>query len=275
MSAVYSHSHPSLHRRRDRDAWLEGRPYPDIRRVTVDQSTLWLAAGWRDLKAQPTASLLYGLLFTVAAYTIIFGLGQLGMESLVLPLVGGFLLIAPVLAVGLYEKSRRRELGERVHIGMCLSAFRSNPIQLASVGLVLLIVFLTWLMLALLIFAVFYNARPPQLDGFVMDVLLAPQAPLFLIVGTAVGGALAALAFTLSVVSLPMLLDRKVSAVYAMATSVEAVRKNAKVMIGWAAMIALITAVGMATFFIGLIVAMPLVGHASWHAYRAMIGDRA
>lgn len=272
MTAVFSHS--DMQRPQDRDAWLEGRPYPDIRRVTVDQSSLWLAAGWRDLKQTPMVSLTFGLLFTLAAYAIVFGLGQIGMESLVLPLVGGFMLVAPVLAVGLYEKSRRLEGGERPSVGMCVSAFRRNGIQFASMGLVLLILYLTWLMLALLIFAVFYNARPPQLDSFLIEIITAPQAPLFLVVGTAVGGVLAAVAFTISVVSLPMLLDRDVSAVYAMASSVEAVRKNAKVMIGWAAMIALITAVGMATFFIGLIILMPLVGHASWHAYRAMIGDR-
>lgn len=138
----------------------------------------------------------------------------------------------------------------------------------------LLILYLTWLMLALLIFAVFYNERPPALDSFMVEVLLAPQAPLFLIVGTAVGGILASLAFSISVVALPMMLDRNVSAIYAMAASIETTRKNTKVMVGWAAMIALITLFGMATFFVGLAIALPLVGHASWHAYRAMIGSR-
>ncbi|EKV28423.1 hypothetical protein C882_0997 [Caenispirillum salinarum AK4] len=253
---------------------MEGHPYPDIRRVTVDQSTLWLAAGWRDFKANPVVSLVYGLLFTIGGYALVLGLGQMGMQSLILPLVGGFMLVAPILAVGLYEASRRREANETVRVGICISAFRRNPIQLASYGLTLLILYLTWLMLALLIFAVFYNERPPALDSFLIEVLVAPQAPLFLIVGTAVGGVLAWVAFSISVVALPMMLDRDVSAIYAMAASVEATRKNTKVMIGWAAMIALITLVGMATFFVGLAIALPLVGHASWHAYRAMIGSR-
>lgn len=274
MNAI-SHGHPESHGpAHGDDAWLEGHPYPDIRRVTVDQSTLWLAAGWRDLKANPLVSLFYGLLFVVGGYALVFGLEQMGMQSLILPLLGGFLLVAPVLAVGLYEASRRRETNESVRVGMCVSAFRRNPVQLASFGLVLLILYLTWLMLALLIFAVFYNERPPALDSFMIEILLAPQAPLFLIVGTAVGGVLAWLAFSISVVALPMMLDRDVSAIYAMAASIEATRKNTKVMIGWAAMIALITFVGMATFFIGLAIALPLVGHASWHAYRAMIGAR-
>lgn len=274
MSAIYSH--PTLRRDRDRRPWLEGRPYPDIRRVTVDQSSLWLAAGWRDLTANPGVSLTYGMAFSVLAYLIFFGLGELGMASLILPLVGGFLLVAPVLAVGLYEASRRREAGESIRLGMCWAAFRRNPIQLSSIGLVLMILYLVWLMLALLIFAVFYNEAPPTMSSFFIEILLAPQAPLFLVVGTAVGGIIAATAFTISVVALPMLLDRPdTSAVYAMATSVEAVRKNAKVMIGWAAMLALITFAGMVTFFVGLAVMLPLAGHASWHAYRAMVGDRA
>lgn len=274
MNALTSHpeSHGPAHQ--NDDIWLDGHPYPDIRRVTVDQSSLWLAAGWRDFKASPLVSLLYGLMFVVGGYALVFGLKQMGMESLILPLIGGFMLVAPVLAVGLYEASRRRETGEPVRLGMCISAFRRNPVQLASFGLVLLIMYLTWLMLALLIFAVFYNERPPAMDSFIINVLLAPQAPLFLVVGTAVGGVLAWLAFSLSVVALPMMLDRDVSAIYAMAASIEATRKNGRVMIGWAAMIALITFVGMATFFIGLALALPLVGHASWHAYRAMIGTR-
>lgn len=273
MNAIpsYSEPHGPTH---NNDVWLEGHPYPDIRRVTVDQSALWLAAGWRDMKANPAVSLFYGALFVIGGYALVFGLKQMGMESLIFPLLGGFLLVAPVLAVGLYETSRRRENNETVGIGMCAAAFRRNPIQLASFGLVLLILYLTWLMLALLIFAAFYNDRPPALDSFLIEILVAPQAPLFLIVGTAVGGVLAGLAFSLSVVALPMMLDRDVSVIYAMATSIEAVRKNTKVMIGWAAMIALITFVGMATFFLGLAIAVPVVGHASWHAYRAMIGPR-
>ncbi|GAA0575759.1 DUF2189 domain-containing protein [Caenispirillum bisanense] len=274
MSAIYSH--PSLHRDRSdpHRVWLEGRPYPNIRSVTVDQSSLWLAAGWRDLVAHPGVSLAYGAAFTGLAYLIVVGLSQLGMASLILPLVGGFLLVAPVLAVGLYEASRRRETGEPVRLGMCWAAFRRNPVQLASMGLVLMILYMIWLMLALLIFAMFYNAAPPNMATFFVDILMAPQAPLFLLVGTLVGGALAAVAFTISVVALPMLLHRPdTSAVFAMAASVEAVRKNARVMIGWAAMIAVITFAGMATFFIGLIVMLPLAGHASWHAYRGMIGD--
>lgn len=278
MSAIYSH--PSIRSDSDDDhhrrPWLEGRPYPDIRRVTVDQSSLWLAAGWRDLAANPGVSLTYGMVFTVLAYLLFMGLGELGMASLILPLVGGFLLVAPVLAVGIYEASRRRESGDPIRLGMCWAAFKRNPIQLASVGLVLLILYLTWLMLALLIFAMFYNAAPPTMSSFFIEIILAPQAPLFLMVGTAVGGVIAAVAFTLSVVALPMLLDRPdTSAIYAMATSVEAVRKNKKVMIGWAAMLAVITFAGMVTFFVGLAIMLPLAGHASWHAYRAMVGDRA
>lgn len=123
MNAIlqdHPESHGSAH---GGDAWLEGHPYPDIRRVTVDQSTLWLAAGWRDMKANPLVSLFYGLLFVVGGYALVFGLEQMGMESLILPLIGGFMLIAPVLAVGLYETSRRRETGETVHLGMCIAAF--------------------------------------------------------------------------------------------------------------------------------------------------------
>jgi uncharacterized membrane protein len=138
-------------------------------------------------------------------------------------------------------------------------------------GLVLLLIMFVWVESAILLFALFFNAAPPPLEGFVGSVLLSLDNAPFLVLGSAIGGVLAAVAFTVSVVSLPMLMDRNVSTATAIATSVAAVKANWQVMIGWAAMIALITGVGIATFFVGLAVALPLIGHASWHAYRGLV----
>lgn len=244
--------------------------HPAIRRVSVEESGRWLAAAWTDILRSPLISLGYGLAFTAVSLLLFFGLNYAGLGSMVLPLAGGFMLVGPLAAMGLYEVSRRHETDEPVDLSV-LAAFRRNGSQIGIMGVVLLLIMFVWTELAILIFAFFFHAAPPALDNFVIDILTSTASLPFLLVGTLVGGVLAALAFTVSAVSLPMLIDRDVSAVTAMATSIDAVRANWRVMIGWAALIALITGAGIATFFIGLVLALPLVGYASWHAYRAMV----
>lgn len=242
-----------------------------VREVTVDQSAAWLAAGWADIRRAPGVALVYGAAIVVIGYALALGLAWLDMASLILPLAAGFILLGPVAAVGLYEVSRRLERGEPVTLGDALSAWRRNREQIAFFGVGLLIAFFAWFELALLLFALFFQGTPLSFDNFLLDVLTAPAAIPFLVIGTAMGGAIAAAVFAMSVVALPMLLDREVSAATAALTSLAVVRANWRVMVGWAAMIALITGVGLATFFLGLAVAFPLIGHASWHAYRAMV----
>lgn len=251
--------------------WYGTAAAPTVRRVTVDQSSRWLSRGWQDLKASPAVSLGYGALFVVAAYAIVFGLRQIGMTSLILPLMAGFMLVGPLAAVGLYDVSRRHAMGEPVSWRTTVGAFAAKADQLLIVGLALMMAILAWMMVALLIFASFYNAAPPSLDQFLLEVLAAEQALPFLLAGTLAGGCIAAVVFAISAVSLPMIIDRDVHAVSAMATSVRAVTKNWRVMTGWAAMIVLVTGFGLATFFIGLAVCLPLIGHASWHAYKALV----
>lgn len=251
--------------------WYGTQTPPAVRRVTVDQSSRWISRGWADMTQSLGISLSYGLAFVVAAYAIVFGLGQIGMTSLVLPLMAGFMLVGPLAAVGLYDISRRHGLDETPTWRTTLAAISSKADQLLIVGLVMMMAILAWMMVALLIFASFYNQAPPSLDSFLLEILTAEQAPLFLLAGTVAGGVIAAMVFTLTAVSLPMIMDRDVSAIAAMATSARAVMKNWRVMVGWAAMIVLVTGFGLATFFIGLAISLPLIGHASWHAYRAMV----
>lgn len=244
---------------------------PTIRQVTVDQSSRWLSRGWQDLIRSPGISLGYGCAFVIAAYAIVFGLRQIGMTSLILPLMAGFMLVGPLAAVGLYEISRRHAAGEPVGWAVILSAFTKRADQLLIVGLALMMAVLAWMMIALLIFASFYNAAPPSMDQFLLEVLTAQQAGLFLLAGTVAGGVIAAIVFAISAVSLPMIVDRDVSAIAAMATSVRAISRNWRVMAGWGAMIVLVTGFGLVTFFVGLAVCLPLIGHATWHAYRALV----
>lgn len=253
--------------------WFGDRPAPAIRKVTVDQSARWLARGWSDLWSCPRVSLTYGALFAVAAWLIFYGLARAEMSSLILPLTAGFMLVGPIAAVGLYEVSRRHAARDSVTLRDAFRAFARSAQPLMVIGLTLMLTLLTWFMVAMWIFAAFYESAPPTLSVFLTAMLTADQAPLFLLVGTAAGAILASGVFALSALSLPMVIDRDIGPVHAMAISVRAVALNWRMMIGWAAMIVLITGFGLATFYVGLAITLPLIGHATWHAYKAIIGE--
>ena len=247
-------------------------PLPSLNPASLERSATWLERGFRDFIAHPGIGLAYGSIFALLGWLMTFGLAGFGMGSLILPLAAGFMLVAPFLAVGLYEVSRRRENGEDVSLVQAVAALGRNR-QMADMGLVLLLAFFVWFQLAMIIFALFFGGRPPALAEFVSQVVLAPQGAAFLITGTLVGGVVAAAVFAVSVVSMPMLLDRDVSALTAMRTSVRAVWLNRMNMIGWAATLACLGMLGVAVFFVGLAVTLPIAAHASWHAYRDLVGE--
>jgi uncharacterized membrane protein len=226
---------------------------PVIVRVRADQPWRWLEAGWADMRAVPAISLAYGSTFLFVSI-LLAGLLFLGGASALLPVFGaGFLLVGPMLAVGLYEVSRRLEAGERVRLKDVIFVSSRNLTQLALVGGMLAGAFIIWLQIAGWIFAIFYGAVGiPPLSEFAPLLLLSPRGLALLAIGTAAGGVLA---FT------------------AVITSVNAVRKNFWPMLLWGWIIALLTAFGIATWFLGLAVIFPLLGHATWHAHRAVVAE--
>ncbi len=248
-----------------------GRPL--IRAVALDQAWTWLAAGWADLGLGLSASLAFGLAIVGLSYLLFLMLLVLGWFHLVLPLAAGFSFLAPLLGIAFYDISRRLESGQAVTIGAVALAWRPNIVQIGSLGVVLLLLHLAWVRFATLLFALFFHESSPPIGEPLALILffLSPSSLAFLVTGTVIGAALAALAFAVSAVSVPMLLDRDVDAVTAILASLEAVRRNWKPMALWAALIAFFTAVGLATFCLGLIVTMPLIGHATWHAYRDLV----
>lgn len=246
-----------------------------IHKVAVDHSGKWLAAGWHDFLRAPRVSLIYGGAFAAISLGLSWGLIAAGLGSLVLPLAGGFVMLAPILVVGLYDVSRRLELGESISLADVFAAFGANIGQLAAMGVVLLILWFMWVEIAIFLFAIFFNQAPPPLNVFVEEVLFSVQGAPLLIVGTLVGAAFSLLIFALTAISVPMLFDRPVDVVTAISTSLLAVRANWQTMFGWAAMIGVITVCAIATFFIGLAVALPVLAYASWHAYRDVISPEA
>jgi uncharacterized membrane protein len=245
---------------------------PKIRRISGDNPWQWLSAGWRDMQRAPYASLLYGAVFALAGYLLTALIWVVEAFSLVLPLAAGFMLIGPILCVGLYDISRRLEKGEPVSFLRSLEAWRPNMSQIALMGLILTLFLLAWMRFATLLFALFFADSPPRPEPlFLLDVFLSARSLPFLALGTALGGILAALVFSISAVSIPLLLDRDANVVSAIAASVESVRQNFWPMMLWAWLIVIFVGAGMATLYLGLIVTLPLIGHASWHAYRDLV----
>lgn len=244
---------------------------PEIRKVGLERPWQWLAAGWNDLVRSPRVSLAFGLVFALGGYALSLGLWLGGMVYLVLPLAAGFMIVGPVLATGLYEVSRLHARGEPVTFRAALRAFARSPRQLAVMGFVLLLLLLTWIRLAIMIFMLYWGLTPPSFEDLIVNTFLKPESLPFLVFGTAVGAVFAAIAFSISVVSIPMLLDPRVDVITAVVTSVRAVRENPAAMLLWAALIVGFVGVGIATLYLGLIVAMPLVGHATWHARRDLV----
>lgn len=242
-----------------------------VRRLTADDPGRWLAAGWADFRRAPALSLTYGLVLVLLGYLVAMVLLGMELQSLLPVTTAGFFLIAPILAVGLYDVSRRYQLGETVSLATALSAWRRNPGGLGTMGLVLMLGVAVWMQIAILIFMAFYHAAPPPFEDFVHGVLMSPQLVPFLIVGSAVGYVLASMVFALSVISIPMLLDREIGVGTAICTSLAAVRKNWDVMFTWAATIVFLVGIGLATMFAGLVITLPLVAYATWHAFRGTV----
>lgn len=249
---------------------------PRIRKVALDQPWIWLAAGWRDLCRAPQVSLTYGVIFAAAGYAITLGLWLMGFTYLVLPMVCGFIIVGPLMAVGLYEVSRRLAAGEPVSLKAALLAWTRNAGQIGLMGIVLMLLLFAWIRLAALLFMLFYGLAPPSLETLVADTFLSPDGLPFLIAGTMIGAVLAALAYAISVVSVPLLLDRpEANVITAIATSVVAVKENPTTLLFWAVLIAGFAGAGLVTLYLGLIVTLPLIGHATWHAYRDLVDHQA
>ncbi|MBC7801100.1 MAG: DUF2189 domain-containing protein [Gemmatimonadaceae bacterium] len=245
---------------------------PAIRRdVPLSAIPRWLRAGWKDFRLAPLPSLAVGAVCTVVSWVLVGAMVATDYAALILPLTAGFMFAAPVLAVGLYEGSRRHAAHEAVTLDSTRAALRRNPTQIAFMGAILMLFLYGWLRVATLLFALFFGLDLPPLGRFLSTAFLSPDSIGFVLTGTGVGLVMAAIVFGLSAISLPMLVDRRVDAITAAITSMRACTANPITMGVWAATIVVLTLAAAAPGFLGFVVVLPLVGHATWHAYRDLV----
>jgi uncharacterized membrane protein len=237
----------------------------EARDVPAFSPFAWLVRGWDDFRAAPLASGFYGAAFAVMGWTLL-ALYDFAYQY-VSTLAGAFLLAAPFLATGLYALSRDRERGVKPRFVASLTAWRENVGGLGIYVLVITVIFLVWARASLVTFALFSSGAMPDLKNFLAKAFSLGNIE-FVIVYFAAGAMFATLVFAVSVVSVPMMLDRNNDAVSAAIISVQVLAKNPGTMAVWAIAIVVLTGLGLATAFVGLVITMPVIGHATWHAYR-------
>jgi uncharacterized membrane protein len=245
---------------------------PEVRVLQRDDIVGALEDGWRDFKAAPMIGLSFGVLYTLGGWAIFAIATMTGFHYLAYPFATGFALIAPFTAAGLYEVSKKLERGEPITFAAIFGSIRSSGMQdLGWMGLILFFSLILWVDFAAFIYVAFFGIHVPSMEELVRVVLGTPLGVIFLVVGNLAGALIAFTIFTVTVISCPLLVDRDIDFVTAMSTSIEAVRTNPGQMLAWAAMVALWFAVAVVTLLAGLVVILPVLGHATWHLYRRAI----
>lgn len=246
----------------------DGGAVPRVRTIALLRPLEWLARGWRDLHDCLGPSLLHGLIVAFGGLAIVTL--TLQTTALMPGALTGFLLVGPILATGLYELSRRKAAGERPRLAHVIDAWRRGTRPLVALGVLLLLAATAWVLVSALLFKLFVPVPLDTPMRFLRYAVAGQGGRLFLLWLLA-GGLGAALVFSLTVVSAPLLLDRRVGLRTALLASVRAVGDNPLPMALWAALIMVATALSMATLMIGFVFAVPVIGHATWHAYRDVL----
>ncbi len=248
----------------DTNAASTATPLPFVapcRRLDLTAPLRWLKLGWADLRRAPRQSITYGVCIALLSYLITWLAWQFGTFALLMGMISGFVFLGPVLAIGLYSISCQLQAGRVPQLGYCLREGRRHLGNELIFAMILMVVFLVWARAASMVHVFF----PVESDGGWQALAT------FLAIGSLVGAVFATVIFLASAFSLPMIMDRKVDVVTAIVTSVNAVLRNKPAMLLWASIIALSVLIGMATAYVGFAVIIPVLGHATWHAYKETI----
>jgi uncharacterized membrane protein len=243
--------------------------YPEPRRIGYAAPFAWLRSGATDLMRAPLESLFYGAMLAAMGYALVryAGDGAIGLA-----LLTGFLLVGPLLATGLYAISRAHEQHGRAEFRASLVAWSANLTSFSFFGAILALLLAVWIRISIVVVAIFFDGPMPRFQTLLADILVLDDGLAFLAVYASAGFGFALLVFSAAVVSLPMLLDRpRCDTMTAIVTSLRALAKNPGPLALWAALIVLLTVIGFALWFVALVPILPILGHGTWHAYRALI----
>ncbi|WP_411889766.1 DUF2189 domain-containing protein [Yoonia sp. SDW83-1] len=246
---------------------------PAVNKVTANDIAEALKAGFSDFLARPVMSGFFGLFYALFGILFVWVLFWLGEVWMVIPAAIAFPLVAPFAAAGLYEMSRRLQKGESFGWSDILSVMaRQRKREMGWMAFVTLFILWVWFyQFRTVLVIVLQNASFSDLDGFVNTVFFTSEGWTFLAIGTCVGAFLSAVLFSLTVVAMPMLLDRDIDFISAMLTSLRVVQENPAVMLGWAAIITVTMLLSLVPAFLGLIFTLPILGHTTWHLYQRAV----
>lgn len=249
-------------------------PLPEIHEVPTTAIAEVLRAGWRDFLRAPAFGLFFSAVYVAGGIVLYLVFAANGKEWWLMPFILGFPLLAPFAAIGLYEVSRRIEAGEPLLWPEVLGVvFAQKDRQLPSMAMVILLMFMFWVFVAHTTFAMFMGMSAlTNVTSDPFGVIFSGNGPMMLLVGGTIGAIFALVLFSFTVVGLPLLMEREVDFITAIITSVRAVTGNPVAMLSWGAVIAGCLFVGMLPVFLGLFIALPVLGHASWHMYRRITG---
>lgn len=248
------------------------RPAPVVRRAEVSDIVAAIEAGLRDFRRAPLYGLFFGSIYALGGVLAYRLSTALGWGWLVMPMLAGFALIGPFVAVGLYEVSRRLAKGEPLSFFAVLGCmFQQGKRELGWMALICVFAFVMWMYQIRLLVALFFSFAPVELAAFVRMLVTTQQGLAFLAIGTLWGAVIAIVIFSLTVVSFPLLLDRDRDFITAMIASVQAVTKSPVVMIGWGLVTVAVVLIACLPFFLGLPIVLPVLGHATWHLYTRLV----
>ncbi len=244
-----------------------------IRKIGLSDLSEALRLGWEDFKAVPSHAIILCVIYPVLGLALFRTVLGYSVLPLLFPLAAGFTLVGPFAALGLYELSRRRERGEEAAAWDAVHVLRAPSFgAMLELGTLLLVLFIVWIAAADAIYiATFGHAPAASIPDFATRVLMTPQGWSLIIVGCGVGFLFAVVALCVSVVSFPLMLDRHATAIDAIRTSLQAVRKNLFAMAAWGLIVAVLLVIGSLPFFVGLAIVLPVLGHATWHLYRKVV----
>jgi uncharacterized membrane protein len=247
---------------------------PRVRKIDLADIKAALAKGLDDFLARPSYAIFLGIIYPIVGLIVVRAALGGAMMPLIFPIVAGFALVGPFAGIGLYEISRRREQGLDCSAGhIMFDIFQSSSLgAVAMLGTTLMLIFLVWLVVAQQLYRTFFgDAAPASVAAFLHDLATTPSGHMLIVVGNGVGFLFALMVLAMTVVSFPLLLDREVGLITAIVTSWRAVAANPATMALWGMVVAIGLVLGSAPLLFGLAVVIPVLGHATWHLYRAVV----